>query len=142
MTENNALAVVNAVNTAMSAEAGTVICSIPNDTRENQSAIYNALNNPAYRVADFINKKIAISNVLVEIRDILNEETGEIARVPRVVLIDKDGKGYQATSTGIFNSVRNAFNAFGPAPWDPALTVEIKQKPVAKGSMLTFDVII
>lgn len=130
--------VLATVDTALSADAGTMICSIENNgDRAQQAKIFNALNEPDHRIADFINKEITVKDVLIEIRDILNEETGEIARVPRVVLISPDGTSYQATSVGIFNSVKNAFHAFGVAPWDPALTFEIKQKPVKNGSMLT-----
>ena len=138
---DTAIELVKQVNTAMSAEVGSVVCSIDNSTREGAKKIYNAMNNPSGKVSDLINKRIAVSDVLIEIRELLNEETGEIARVPRTVLIAPDGTGYQATSVGIFNAVRTAFNAFGPAPWEPALKILIKQKPVAKGSMLTFDVV-
>ena len=126
------------VSTMLSAEAGTTFCSIQADgDRETAKRVYNAMNDPEYRVADFINKTIEVENVLLEIRDILNEETGEISRVPRVVLIDADGKAYQATSVGMFNVIRNAYNVFGAAPWDPPLCMHIKQKAVKNGSMLT-----
>lgn len=126
------------VSTMLSAEAGTTFCSIqPNGDRETAKRVYNAMNDPEFRIADFINKTIEVENVLLEIRDILNEESGEISRVPRVVLIDAEGKAYQATSVGMFNVVKNAFAVFGPAPWTPALKMHIKQKAVKNGSMLT-----
>lgn len=132
---------VNAISTIMGAEVGSVFCSIEQDgSRENATKIYNAMNNPEFRVADFINKKIEVQDVLIEVREILNEDTGEIARVPRIVLIDTNGKGYQATSVGMHNAIRNAFLAFGPAPWNPALAFEIKQRSTKNGSMLTADV--
>lgn len=137
---DNANAIVR-VDTALNAEAGTMICSIKNDgDRKNQSRIFNAMNDPDYRVADFINKTIEVQDFLIEILDLANEETGEINRVPRVVLISPDGTSYQATSIGLFSAVKNAFHAFGDAPWEPALKFTIKQKPVAKGSMLTASV--
>lgn len=134
-------AIVLSVDTALNAESGTMICSIVNDgDRDAQSRIFNAMNDPDHRIADFINKEISVQDVLIEIRDILNDETGEIVKVPRVVLISPDGTSYQATSVGIFGSVKNAFHAFGNAPWNPALTFTIKQKPVKNGSMLTASV--
>jgi hypothetical protein len=126
------------VSTMLSAEAGTTFCSIQADgDRETAKRVYNAMNDPEYRVADFINKTIEVENVLLEIRDILNEETGEISRVPRVVLIDVDCKAYQATSVGMFNVIKNAYAVFGQAPWTPPLKMHIKQKAVKNGSMLT-----
>ena len=147
MTDNNTsiqlanAEAINAISTIVSAEAGATFCSIVNDgTRENASKFYNAMNNPEFRVADFINKVIKVKDVLVEIRDLINEETGEVDRVPRVVLIDDEGKGYQATSKGIYSAVKNAYIAFGAAPWDDPLEFTIKQRPTKNGSMLTADI--
>lgn len=147
MTDNNTAIqlanaeAINAISTIVSAEAGATFCSIVNDgTRENASKFYNAMNNPEFRVADFINKVIRVKDVLVEIRDLINEETGEVDRVPRVVLIDDEGKGYQATSKGIYGAVKNAYIAFGSAPWDEPLEFTIKQRPTKNGSMLTADI--
>lgn len=134
----NALAMVSAT----AENVGKTVCSItPTGNRKEDARIFSALNNPEYRIANFINKKIAVTDVLVEIRELLNEENGEIETAPRVVLIDEDGKAYQAVSKGIFNAVKNAYQVFGAAPWEPALEIEIKQVAVGKGSMLTFDVV-
>lgn len=146
MSDNNAIQLANAeavaaISTIVSAEAGATYTSIVNDgTRESASKFYAAMNNPEFRVSDFINKTIPVQDVLIEIRDIVNEDTGEIDRVPRVVLIDPDGRGYQATSKGMYNVVKNASIAFGSAPWTPPLEFTIKQRPTKNGSMLTADV--
>lgn len=134
----NALATIAATNE----NVGKMVCSIqPTGNRKEDAKIFTALNNPEFRIANFINKRIKVANVLVEIREILNEDSGEIETVPRVVLISDEGKAYQAVSTGIFNAVKSAFHVFGAAPWEPPLEIEIKQIAVGKGSMLTFDVI-
>lgn len=125
-----------------SENVGAMVCSIePTGDRKKDAQIFGALNNPEFRLANFINKRIKVENVLVEIRDLLNEETGEVETAPRVVLIDEDGKAYQAVSKGIFNAVKNAYTIFGQAPWTPALEIEVKQVAVGRGSMLTFDVV-
>ena len=134
----NALATVAATQDNI----GKMVCSIkPTGNRKEDAKIFAALNNPEFRLANFINKTLKIQNVLVEIREILNDETGEIETAPRVVLISEDGKAYQAVSKGIFNAVKNAYEVFGQAPWDPPLEIEVKQIAVGKGSMLTFDVL-
>lgn len=138
MAETNALATLAPTSEAV----GQSVCSIaPTGNRKDDARIFAALNNPEFRIANFINKKISVQNVLVEIREILNEESGEIETAPRVVLIGEDGKAYQAVSKGIFNAVKNAYQVFGAAPWEPPLEIEIKQIAVGKGSMLTFDVV-
>ena len=134
----NALATVAATQDNI----GKMVCSIkPTGNRKEDAKIFMALNNPEFRLANFINKTLKIQNVLVEIREIMNDETGVIETAPRVVLISEDGKAYQAVSKGIFNAVKNAYEVFGQAPWDPPLEIEVKQIAVGKGSMLTFDVL-
>lgn len=130
------------INTMLAQDAGTTFCSIeinPND-RKSAAKVFDALNNPTYQVADYINKDIQVANILLEVSEIVNEDTGEVSRAPRVVLIDPDGNSYQAVSIGMFNAVKNAVRCFGPAPWEPALVFSIKQKPVKNGSMLTANV--
>lgn len=143
MTDNAIISANNAIAIpTQNSEAGASYCSIvPTGDRTNDAKIFAALNNPEYRIADYINKKIAVENFLIEIQEILNDETGEIERAPRVVLIDEKGKAYQSVSVGMLNAVKNAVQVFGMAPWEPALQVEIKQRPTKSGSMLTFDVV-
>lgn len=137
----NELAKTN-INTMLAQDAGTTYCSIEIDPKDRKSAakVFDALNNPTFQVADYINKSIEVSNVLLEVAEIVNEDTGEVTRAPRVVLIDAQGNSYQAVSIGMFNAVKNAFRCFGAAPWEPALVFDIKQKPVKNGSMLTANV--
>lgn len=124
-------------------QAGNMICSIDqkNATPEQRKTVYNAMNNPTHKVSDFINKKIKVQDVLIESLDIMNDETGEIDRVPRIVLIDPEGVSYVATSKGIFNAIKNAYTAFGPAPWNPAIDFMVKQVAVGRGSMLTLEMV-
>lgn len=131
----NSLAIIPSQNS----ELGTAFCSITaSGNRTDDARIFNAINSPDYRIADYINKVISVENFAVEIVETVNEETGETAQAPRVVLIDTAGKSYTATSVGMLTAIKNAVSVFGMAPWEPALDIEIKQKPTRNGSMLTF----
>ena len=136
MNENTELATIQTINAA---PAGTMICSIkPNpDDRETSAKIFNAMNNPDHRVADYINKNINVVDYLIEIADIETEETGLVSSVPRVVLIDDKGESYQSVSVGMANVVRNLVVACGDAPWNPPVKICIKQQATKNGSMLT-----
>ena len=105
-----------------------------------KAKLYNASNNPDHKVGDFINKNIKVKDVLVEAIDIVDEETGEVERAPRVVLIDDKGKAYQAVSMGIFNAVKKAIQIFGEPTWEEPIEFTVKQVSVKNGSMLTLDV--
>lgn len=141
--KDNALATANnEIGTLMAGGVGNSYCSIAVDPKDRKTAsrVYNALNNPEHRVADFINKDIHVSDILIEVSEVVSEETGEYAEVPRVVLIDDEGKAYQAVSIGMFNAIKNAVKVFGTPTWEPPLTMTIKQKNVKNGSMLTAEV--
>ena len=128
------------------------------ETKVDKISIYNALNNPDENVADNINMKIELVDVLLEQIEMVNDEddgievvseTGEIVEeepettvAVRTVLIDKDGKSYQAVSKGVYNSIKQIINIFGePSTWEDPLTVEVKQVKVKRGFMLTLNIL-
>ncbi len=131
----NALATVG---TIMNNQPGTSICSIKPEPGNVELAktVFNAMNNPTHKLADFVNKKITVANYLIEVTEIADEDTGAIATVPRTVLISPDGESYMATSKGVFNSIRNAVAVLGDAPWE-GIEFEVKQQKVGRGQMLT-----
>ena len=124
----------------LSAEQTSMFCSIQGGTHESKVAVFNASNNPDHKVGDYINKTIVVKDVLAELIEVQNDETGETEVTPRVVLIDVNGESYQAVSKGIFNALKKAIAIFGAPTWDEGLPVLIKQVSVGRGSMLTFDV--
>ena len=128
------------VRQELSAESPSTYCSVQGGDRKAKALVYNAMNNPTHRVGDCINKKLLIKDVLAEVIELENEETGEMQQVPRVVLIDENGESYQAVSTGIFNAVKKAIAVFGAPTWDEPLPIVIKQVSLGKNQMLTFDI--
>ena len=124
----------------LSAASNTTYCSIQGGDRKTLAKVYNAANNQTHRVGDFINKTINVKDVLVEIIDIADEETGEVEQAPRVVLIDDKGEAYQSVSQGMFSAIKKAIQIFGVPTWDDPLPMTIKQVNVGKGSMLTVEV--
>ena len=135
----NELATIN-VSTDLSENSTSTYCSIQGGDRKTKAKVYNAANNPEHKVADCINQVINVKDVLVEIIELPNEDTGELTQAPRVVLIDDKGEAYQAVSQGIYNAVKNAIQIFGAPTWDEPLPCEIKQVSVGRGSMLTFNI--
>ena len=128
------------ISTELSTDAKTTFCSIQGGDRATKARIFNAANNPEHKVGDMINKVINVKDVMAEMIEVANEETGEVSMAPRVVLIDDKGEAYQAVSQGIFNAVKNAIQVFGAPTWDEPLPCLIKQVQVKNGSMLTFDI--
>lgn len=112
-------------------------CSIKADSREKQALIFNASNNPQHKVADFINKTVNVTDVYAETLELVDEETGELEKAPRIVLIDDKGEGYETVSVGMFGSLKKLVAAFGEPTWEPPIPVVIEQQKVKNGSMLT-----
>lgn len=140
MSEANAIQTIDLQN-ELSDKSASTYCSVQGGDRKAKAMVYNAMNNPEHRIGDCINKKIKVKDVLCEIIDMTDENTGEVIQAPRVVLIDEKGESYQAVSNGIFNAVKKAIAVFGAPTWDEPLEILIKQISFGKNQMLTFDVV-
>ena len=118
---------------------GEAVCSIDAVDPETKAIVFNAANNPDHKVKDFVNKTINVKDIYAEIIEIANEETGEITKVPRIVLIDADGLAFECVSVGMYSAIRKLVAIYGAPTWEPPLTVTVKQKSVGKGSMYTLQ---
>lgn len=111
-------------------------------TSEQASALFTAMNNPTAAISQNINNTINVDNVYIQAVTVNDMITGEERTLPRVVLIDDEGKSYGGTSSGIFNALEKLFTLYGtPDTWQAPITIKIKQVKVNRGSMLTFDLI-
>lgn len=139
MAENEIIAVQD-VRNELSSDARSTFCSVQGGDRVTLAKVYNAMNNPKHKVADFINKVIEVKDVFVELIDLPDEETGEVMKAKRVVLIDGKGEAYQAVSEGVFGAIKNAMQVFGQPTWDDPIPFLVRQISVKNGSMLTLEV--
>jgi hypothetical protein len=116
------------------------MCSIKAETMEEKALVFNAANNPQHKVADFINKKIILKDIYAETLELVNKETGEVDKAPRIVLIDEAGEAYECVSVGMFSALKKLIATFGEPTWEQPIPVVVKQEKVANGSMLTISV--
>lgn len=111
---------------------------IPKDKKE-ETILFNAINNPDYKISDFINTEIVVQNVICEMVQCTNKETGEISSVPRIILITPNNETYQAVSVGIYNSMKKVFAIKGlPETWEEPIKIKIQQVTRGERKMLTF----
>ena len=123
------------------AGGGKGYCTMVAENRQAMATLYNAVSNPE-KISAHINKPIEMIHFYVEVIQCANESTGAIVNVPRVVLIDKTGKGYQAVSVGVYNAVKRIVSMFGnPATWDTPVTV-VPQNVDLGGGQHTFNLIV
>lgn len=126
------------------ASGGKGWCSMTAADDKARVTLFNACSNPA-KLSDMINKRIKLLHIYAEIIQCqhVDENGGEVSivSVPRVILIDESGKGYQAVSVGIYNSVKRIVQMFGsPETWDKPHTVEIQNVNLKNGQH-TFNLI-
>lgn len=120
----------------------TSYCSLVAESEDEKLTLYNAMNNPDYRLADSINEIIHVKDVFVEVVHCTNRETGEITSCPRIVLIDVAGKGFQCVSIGVFSALKKLFSVFGePGTWSKPLDIKVKQITKGERKMLTLEVV-
>ena len=113
--------------------AGGNFCSLVAADNKARVTLYNACSNPE-KLSAHVNEPIKMAHVFAEVIQCANEQSGEIVNCPRVVIIDDHGKGYQAVSVGIYNSVKRIIGLFGnPASWDSPHTIKCKNVDIGGG---------
>lgn len=112
------------------------------ETEEDKAILANAMINPDARVADFINQIILLKDIYIEQIQMPDQKTGEMRDLPRIVLFDKDGKSYGATSFGIFSALRKISDVYGdPRVWAQPIAVKVKQVTRGENKMLTLEIV-
>lgn len=134
------------------AELGTTYSSFSPEDMEGKIKLYNSINAPAAKIGDCINQTIHVVDVVVcavKLAGTRTDKTGkdlpEDQQTPdkdafRVILIDKDGLAYAATSAGIYNSVSTIRKVFGDLHFDTPLPVIVRQISTKNGSTLTLQI--
>lgn len=119
-------------------------------TVEEKKALYNCINVPDNRLADMINKTIDLRDVVINTVVLTADKNPapgsawanmEDQDAFRVILIDKDGVTYAATSSGVYNSVKNIFNIFGTLHFEEPMKIEVKQVKTKNGNTLTLSLV-
>lgn len=103
-----------------------MFCSMTANSEEEKIRLFNIMNSPEFKLADYINMEIEVRDVIVEPVDVANDD-GEIIKAPRIVLVDKDGKAYQCVSNGVYSSLSKMFKIFGNPTWEKPKKVKVKQ---------------
>lgn len=110
-------------------------------TEAGQIAAFNAGVASDHKLSDFAGKTIVMTAWLVEPIEAVNQLTGELENRPHIVITDADGATYEAQSVGLYQAlqrlkaIRPVIDAENPA------TIEIINRKVRLGSMLTFKLI-
>jgi len=120
----------------MNPTSTAMYCSLKDDgSAKSKADIYNAINSPDEKLAEHIGEVIELVHILAHEVQLPDEETGEIIRCLRCVLVDKAGKTYEAVSGGVANSISRMLQIFGqPETWTAPIKVKAKQKATRNGN--------
>ena len=122
--------------------AVTSYCSLVAETEESKVTLYNGVSNPTAKLSDFIGKQINLAHVYVEIVDMINTETGEATKAPRIIFFNEKGDSFACVSRGVFGALKKLFSIFGtPDSWKKPIPIEIKQISKGEKRILTFEIV-
>lgn len=120
---------------------GNMFSTLKAETIEEKAQLFNVMNNPEKRVSDMIGKVIRVKDVFAEEIELVNKETGETNRAPRIVLVDVDGVAYQAVSVGVMSALKKLFQIYGIPTWEDGIPLEVRQIKNGINNILTFTVV-
>lgn len=153
MSENNEQGLVTTANSQVFMDDNNFVAQLIDETAAYSSydfhnmdaatkAVYfTATNNTQHRIREVIGETIMVKDVYVSTVTIVDDETGEVRQAPRIILIDENGIGYAACSKGVFNSLKNLFQAYGfPPEWESPLPIIPRQVPKGKNLISTLSI--
>ena len=92
-------------------------------------------------VADHLGKIINLQNVVIQQITMANERTGELQDVPRITLLDADGKAYHAISDVVYKDLKDVFAILGmPHTWPAPLPVVVNKTKGKVGSFFSLSI--
>lgn len=115
-----------------------IATSIDVSTPRGRLDAYNAIEGKALRAAGLIGSRLSVAHVLQHWVEIADQESGEVTRSLRTVLILSDGTLVEAVSGGIAQSIDRIAAILGPPPWDPPLTCIVKQRELGNARRMFF----
>ncbi len=92
---------------------------------------------PTFRAEDVLSRDLLVTHYLVHTVDLENVETGEITTCPRTVLVLEDGGTVAFVSDGVLDSLQFLLGIVGLGPWNPPLTLQVKQARTRRGWKVT-----
>lgn len=125
--DNAAGAATVAAVQSLAAGSNSVFSTITGNDPAARLAVFTATTDSA-PLAENLGKVINLANIVVQVIDVTDENSGEISTVPRTILIDQDGTAYHAVSNGVFKSVENLLGIMGlPEQWGGPVPVKCVQ---------------
>lgn len=111
-----------------------VYCSMNVTTDEEKKKLFNTLESCDVLLNDCVGNEIAIKDIYIEERNVIDEETGELRTKYRTIIFDENGQTYATGAYGIYNVLKKIVQIYGtPDLWQEPLKVKVAKKPIGNG---------
>lgn len=111
-----------------------VYCSMVATTDEEKKKLFNTLESCDVLLNDCVGNEIAIKDIYIEERNVIDEETGELRTKYRTIIFDENGQTYATGAYGIYNVLKKIVQIYGtPDLWQEPLKVKVSKKPIGNG---------
>lgn len=124
--------------------ANNFLSTMPVDgaTRAEKAALYNAISNAEHAIGEMIGETITVEHMIAHPTQLVDEETGEVRDLIRLVLVSPEGEGYHSMSGGVVESMKRLCQIVGQGSWtDEPLQLKIKQVTTKQGNR-TFNLVL
>lgn len=102
---------------ALNGQRSDIVSTFETATNEQKMALFAAISD-AEQLSDHLNRPIAMTGFVASVVEFA-DENGEMQEGIRMVIVDKDGKGYGSMSQGINRAIKQIVGIFGdPQTWD------------------------
>ena len=125
------------------ADAGTgVWVPFAPETVAEKATLYNALNSAGEKLGDYVGDTVTVSNIILQGSTFTDEETGELQKSARLILVGPEGQIYKSTSRGMVRAAIQLMQVFGtPDQWGQPLNIQIERVQLRKGYTYNFKVV-
>lgn len=76
-------------------------------------------------ISENTNVSINLRYWFAHLIELVNQKTGEMTEVPRLVMFDKDGECYSAVSDSLLSQIDNIIASFGEGPYDDIVKFKV-----------------
>lgn len=113
------------------------------ETIAEKATLYNALNSTGEKLGDYEGDIITVSNIVLQGSTFTDEDTGELQKFTRLILVGPKGEIYKSTSRGMVRAAIQLMQVFGtPNEWGQPLNILIERVQLRKkGYTYNFKVV-
>ena len=112
------------------------------ETVAEKATLYNALNSTGEKLGDYVDDTVTVSNIILQGATLTDEETGELVKTARLILVGPEGQIYKSTSRGMVRAAIQLLQVFGtPDQWGQPLNIQIERVQLRKGYTYNFKVV-